>query len=609
MISYLTEGGDMHRDAGVDVWMLPANEITKLIRFFLKNQYVFPEFYGSIFANCARGLWETSINLPTTSGEPLREHMRVKGIKTLNEFTEHLKDCENKLWHRFRVYKKWKDNQEIIFRQQGFIETFLGFKYTDYMGYNELSNYPVQGCLQGSSRVLTSNGLVPIKDLVGKVVKVWTGFKWADAVGLNRGRCQLATIWLSSGLKINCDTRHKLKTEKNKWVDFENLKVGDYVALPKNIHPIKPSSNMTWEFVFGYIIGDGILGLRKNGRKYLSMVGGEKKLNLLVKMKEFLENKGLKVRTRIQTYDNPKHKPVFSISVENKRFNRFLEKKGFVFGWKSHTKEIPNCIWHSTAQQQRDFMEGLWLSDGSRNKDHEKNLHMCNRKLLSQVQILISSLGYDSKLPIEESKSYLLSVNWREFNSKSTRRFPRNVLDRAVDFIDKTNYQVENEWITDKRNFNKVQNVTQYVAERIIEKNGDPNFEIYRYDTIEKIEIHEKHEDTYTMSVQDDLHQFVADGVIHRNTAFHVLLWTYIQVNKRRKEEEWRTVIPAEIHDSMVFDFAPKEVDHIIKTVKHIAEVETRKHFEWINIPIKIEAELAPVGASWYDIKPYEVKA
>jgi DNA polymerase I-like protein with 3'-5' exonuclease and polymerase domains len=235
MISYLTEGGDMHRDAGVDVWMLPTNEISKDIRFFLKNQYVFPEFYGSIFANCARGLWETSINLPTTSGEPLREHMRVKGIKTLDEFTEHLKDCENKLWHRFRVYKKWKDNQEIIFRQQGFIETFLGFKFTDYMGYNELSNYPVQG------------------------------------------------------------------------------------------------------------------------------------------------------------------------------------------------------------------------------------------------------------------------------------------------------------------------------------------------------------------------------------TAFHVLLWTYIQINKRRKEEEWRTVIPAEIHDSMVFDFAPKEVDHIIKTVKHIAEVETRKHFEWINIPVKIEAELAPVGASWYDIKPYEV--
>ncbi len=237
MISYLTEGGDMHRDAGVDVWMLPAAEITKMIRFFLKNQYVFPEFYGSIFANCARGLWETSIDLLTTSGEPLREHMRVKGIKTLDEFTEHLKDCENKLWHRFRVYKKWKDDQEIIFRKQGFIETFLGFKFNDYMGYNELSNYPVQG------------------------------------------------------------------------------------------------------------------------------------------------------------------------------------------------------------------------------------------------------------------------------------------------------------------------------------------------------------------------------------TAFHVLLWTYIQVNKKRREEKWRTVIPAEVHDSMFFDFAPKEVNHIIKTVKHIAEVETRKHFDWINIPIRIEAELAPVGASWHDIKPYEVTA
>lgn len=235
MIKYLVEGGDMHRDAAVDIWLLPPEEIEKKIRFFSKNQWVFPQFYGSVFVNCARGLWENCIDLPTTSGEPLREHMRVKGIKTLDEFTEHTKDCEQTLWRRFRVYKRWKDNQETIFQKQGFIETYFGFKFTDYMKYNELSNLPIQG------------------------------------------------------------------------------------------------------------------------------------------------------------------------------------------------------------------------------------------------------------------------------------------------------------------------------------------------------------------------------------TAFHILLWTYIRVNQKRREEEWRTKIPAEVHDSMMFDFAPKEVNHILKAVKHIAEVETRKHFEWINIPIKIEAELAPVGASWYDIKPYEV--
>jgi DNA polymerase I-like protein with 3'-5' exonuclease and polymerase domains len=94
-----------------------------------------------------------------------------------------------------------------------------------------------------------------------------------------------------------------------------------------------------------------------------------------------------------------------------------------------------------------------------------------------------------------------------------------------------------------------------------------------------------------------------------QSQAFHILLWTYIQINKRRREEEWRTKIPAEIHDSMVFDFHPKEIDYIIKTGKHIAEVETRKAFEWINIPIKIETELAPVGGSWNDLKPYEVQS
>ena len=59
----------------------------------------------------------------------------------------------------------------------------------------------------------------------------------------------------------------------------------------------------------------------------------------------------------------------------------------------------------------------------------------------------------------------------------------------------------------------------------------------------------------------------------------------------------------------MLFDFHPKEVPHIVKTVKHIAEVETMAKFNWINVPIKIEAEIAPVGGSWNDLVEYKEAA
>lgn len=99
-------------------------------------------------------------------------------------------------------------------------------------------NYFVQGCLAGTSRVLTDQGLVEIKDLVGRPVKVWTGFKWADAVGLDRGPWRRARIILRSGLVVECDTRHKLKNEKDEWVEFDKLQPGVFVALPKNSDPI-----------------------------------------------------------------------------------------------------------------------------------------------------------------------------------------------------------------------------------------------------------------------------------------------------------------------------------------------------------------------------------
>ena len=29
--------------------------------------------------------------------------------------------------------------------------------------------------------------------------------------------------------------------------------------------------------------------------------------------------------------------------------------------------------------------------------------------------------------------------------------------------------------------------------------------------------------------------------------------------------------------------------------------IDIRKHWSWINVPLKIEAEVAPVGGSWYE--------
>lgn len=146
-IKYLvTPGTDMHRDNGSDIWQLPNDEITSEIRFFIKNGWTFPQFYGDYFGSCAPNLWETSLDLKIKSGITLREHMRELKIYSVDEFTEHCKTAEDIMWNqRFKVYTAWKKQINDFYLQNGYVETHLGFRFTGYMDKKQTANFPIQG--------------------------------------------------------------------------------------------------------------------------------------------------------------------------------------------------------------------------------------------------------------------------------------------------------------------------------------------------------------------------------------------------------------------------------------------------------------------------------
>jgi hypothetical protein len=138
----------MHRDSAGDIWLIPTDEVQKKLRFYAKNQWVFPEFYGSWYEQCAKNLWRTANRekLETNSGKRVIDLMKARGILTLEHFTDHCKMVEKKFWgERFKVYAEWKNTIQKIYRQQGYTETFLGFKFQTYMGKNECTNYQSQG--------------------------------------------------------------------------------------------------------------------------------------------------------------------------------------------------------------------------------------------------------------------------------------------------------------------------------------------------------------------------------------------------------------------------------------------------------------------------------
>lgn len=116
----------------------------------------------------------------------------------------------------------------------------------------------------------------------------------------------------------------------------------------------------------------------------------------------------------------------------------------------------------------------------------------------------------------------------------------------------------------------------------------------------------------------ESLTGFKFQGVMKRNdvinypvqgAAFHCLLWSMIEGNKALKREKMKTRIVGQIHDAIVFDVYPPELEKVIKIMKCIMCNDVRQHWPWINVPLDIGAELCPVDGSWAQKEKYNIAA
>jgi DNA polymerase I-like protein with 3'-5' exonuclease and polymerase domains len=160
MLSYIEdESKDMHRDMAMECYQLTSKQVTKAIRYCGKNMFVFPQFYGDWYIDCARNLWNAidSMDLKTADGVGLKKHLESKGIRRLGDldpnskppkgtFEHHIKKTEDRFWnHSFPVYNGWKKQWYNQYRRRGWLRMKTGFVCQGLMKRNEVINYPVQG--------------------------------------------------------------------------------------------------------------------------------------------------------------------------------------------------------------------------------------------------------------------------------------------------------------------------------------------------------------------------------------------------------------------------------------------------------------------------------
>ena len=161
MIRYIKNpDSDMHRDMAEQIFKLEINPHKpghKTLRQAAKNGFVFPEFYGDYYGNCARNMacnwgelpedkWSPGQGIEIELGVHLSDHLIKQGFHSLGEFTHHIHEIETDFWeNRFQEYAAWKRRWWKLYLKYGYIDLLTGFRCSGVMSQKDVCNYPIQG--------------------------------------------------------------------------------------------------------------------------------------------------------------------------------------------------------------------------------------------------------------------------------------------------------------------------------------------------------------------------------------------------------------------------------------------------------------------------------
>jgi len=162
MLKYITDkSSDMHGDMAKQIFMIKnwdkKNHYHAYLRSATKNSFVFPQFYGDYYKNCAINFCNNWLNLPSgqwkkTDGvniqdnETIAANMIKNGVTSLSDFESHIQKIEKHFWtKRFPQYAKWKDFHYSLYQKYGYVSMYTGFACSGLMSRNDSINYPIQG--------------------------------------------------------------------------------------------------------------------------------------------------------------------------------------------------------------------------------------------------------------------------------------------------------------------------------------------------------------------------------------------------------------------------------------------------------------------------------
>ncbi|MCC5627033.1 ribonucleoside-triphosphate reductase, adenosylcobalamin-dependent [Nostoc sphaeroides] len=276
---------------------------------------------------------------------------------------------------------------------------------------HRLSRYGLNPCHSGDTLVSTDQGLVPIKDLIGKPFRTLVdlrsvgldGVKLTDAIAFATGVQTTYTVTLENGLQMRCTADHKHFTNHG-WVATKDLTSEHSIYIQKGEGSFGEGTiTIEQAQMLGWLYGDGSI---YKGYRSLDAV-------FYINQKEYPTVFPL-LSQAVESLTGYNHKPslvkgVYTFHSGSCLMNSFLEKLGI---------QSKNCLPDSFLNQSKEviigFLQGLFSADGCVSlKARHVELRNLSKDFLRQVQLLLLNLEIKSSLklkqnPGEKGVSYIL---------------------------------------------------------------------------------------------------------------------------------------------------------------------------------------------------------
>ncbi|MBE9055115.1 ribonucleoside-triphosphate reductase, adenosylcobalamin-dependent [Sphaerospermopsis sp. LEGE 08334] len=265
---------------------------------------------------------------------------------------------------------------------------------------HRLGRYGLNPCHAGDTLVSTNQGLVPIKELVGKPFQALIdlravgldGVRLTDAIAFPTGVQTTYLITLANGQQMRCTADHQHFTNHG-WVATKDLTPDHHIYIQKGAGYFGEGTiTVEQAQMLGWWYGDG------------SIYKGYKGLDAVFYINQNEYETAFPVLTAaVESLTGYSHKPslvkgVYTFHSGSPFMDSFFNKLGV-----KSKDYLPDQFLSQSQEVILGFLQGLFSADGCVNvKGRNIELRNRSRQLLAQIQIILLNLGIKSSLLIKE---------------------------------------------------------------------------------------------------------------------------------------------------------------------------------------------------------------